>query len=480
MEMSIEFLPDNAFVFPNGENIESAKKLIDTVINLIIEHSAQSQNKTTVPTPEEFALKNFSYDGLTNMEIVKELQYIITRSMNPLSSNYIGHMDSIPTLISCLGELVTTSLNNNLLSLEMSPVFSQMEVKVLKHIASLFGYDDRSGGVMTSGGSLANLQALTVARNQKLNVKENGLIALTKQPVILVSEASHTSLIKAASVIGIGSSNVVPVKVNSKSQMDIVDLEAKIKHLKQEGKNPFAVVATAGTTVTGNIDPIDSVFEVANKYDLWLHVDAAYGGALVFSKDKRQLLKGINHADSITFNPQKWMYVAKTCAMVLFKDRELLEKEFRISAPYMNETDFTNLGEISIQGTRHADILKLYLSIQHIGLSGYDNLIKESYKLVDTFLYEIKQRSFLELASEPETNLICFRGMPSQLDETKWDDWNLALQQFLLKEKNTFLSLPNYKGKRWLRTVLLNPFINEGLIKELFAKIDEFYLKSNS
>ncbi|WP_186577716.1 pyridoxal phosphate-dependent decarboxylase family protein [Aquibacillus kalidii] len=478
--MNIELLPDNSFVLPNGENIESVKKLIDTVINLIVENSSQAQNRTAIPTPEEFALTNFSYEGLTNEEIVKELQYIINGSMNPLSSSYIGHMDSIPTLISCLGEFVSTSLNNNLLSLEMSPVFSQMEVEVLKHIASLFGYDDHSGGVMTSGGSLANLQALTVARNKKLNVKKYGLIALTKQPVILVSEDSHTSIIKVASVIGIGSLNVVPVEVNSKSQMDVVDLEAKIKHLKQDGKYPFAVVATAGTTVTGNIDPIESIFEVANKYDLWLHVDAAYAGALVFSKDKRQLLKGINRADSITFNPQKWMYVAKTCAMVLFKDLELLEKEFRISAPYMNETDFTNLGEISVQGTRHADILKLYLSIQHIGLRGYDNLIKESYKLVDYFLYEIKQRSFLELASVPETNLICFRGKPSQLDETKWDDWNLELQQFLLKEINTFLSLPSYKGNRWLRTVLLNPLINEDIIKELFAKVDEFYMNSNS
>ncbi|WP_233522762.1 pyridoxal phosphate-dependent decarboxylase family protein [Peribacillus glennii] len=178
------------------------------------------------------------------------------------------------------------------------------------------------------------------------------------QWVILVPEASHTSRHKAAMLLGLGTSSVISVKSNRNSQMDISDLEKKIIKLFEDGKKPFAVVATAGTTVTGSIDPILSIAETAKKYGLWLHVDDAYGGALIFSEKYRQLLSGIERADSITFNPQKWMYVAKTCAMVLFKNRELLETDFRISAPYMNDINFTNLGEVSVQGTRHADILK--------------------------------------------------------------------------------------------------------------------------
>ncbi|TWJ71289.1 L-2,4-diaminobutyrate decarboxylase [Bacillus paralicheniformis] len=328
---------------------------------------------------------------------------------------------------------------------------------------------------MTSGGSLANLQALAAARNNQLKVKESGLFGLSGQPVIFASDVSHTSLHKAAMLLGLGTSSVIPVKSSSDSKMDLDDLRKKIKQAKNEGKIPFAIAATAGTTVTGSIDPIRSIADIAKENGLWLHVDAAYGGALIFSEAYRDKLNGIEMADSITFNPQKWMYIAKTCAMVLFKNHGVLETDFRISAPYMNETAFANLGEISVQGTRHADILKLYLSLQHIGLKGYRELLHESLALKDEFTKQVKQRHYLELSSEPDTNVICFRGIPHHLDEAQWDNWNLELQQFLLNEENVFFSLPAYRGNRWLRAVLLNPFISNTLIQRVFEKIDQFY-----
>lgn len=423
--MNLDFLPNNAFIEPSGQNIDEVASLIKTFMDLVIENSASSEQRPPLPQMENYTFGEFPVQGIPAEDILLQLKEILRNSMNPLTPNYIGHMDSIPTLISCLGEFVTTMLNNNMLSLEMSPVFSQMEVQVLRNIARMFGYDEQSGGVMVSGGSLANLQALAVARNHYFSVKEEGLTGLTEQPVILASEASHTSLHKAAMLLGLGTFSVIAVKTNQNSQMDTSDLEKKINKMIEEGKRPFAVVATAGTTVTGNIDPISSIAEITKKYGLWLHVDAAYGGALVFSDKHRARLSGIEKADSITFNPQKWMYVTKTCAMVLFKNRDLLETEFRISAPYMNDTDFTNLGEINVQGTRHADILKLYLSLQHIGLKGYDQLINEGYLRAEEFVKQVKQRPYLELASEPDTNICCFRGRPKNLDEKQCDQWNI-------------------------------------------------------
>lgn len=478
--MNTCFLPNDSFIEPNGKNLDEVKRLIRKVVDLVIENSANSEQRPSLPQIENYNFGEFSIQGTPTEDMLLQLQEILRNSMNPLTPNYMGHMDSIPTLISCLGEFVTTTINNNMLSLEMSPVLSQMEVQVLQKIAQMFGFDEGGGGVMTSGGSLANLQALSVARNHKLHVKEAGLTGLIQQPVILVSEASHTSIHKAAMLLGLGTSSIISVKSNQNSQMDTSDLEKKIINLLKEGKKPFVVVATAGTTVTGSIDPILSIAVIAEKYGLWLHVDAAYGGALVFSEKYRQLLSGIERADSITFNPQKWMYVAKTCAMVLFKNRKLLETDFQISAPYMNDTNFTNLGEISVQGTRHADILKLYLSLQHIGLKGYDRLLNESYLLVKEFLEQVKKRSYIELASEPDTNLCCFRGKPEYLDSIQWDQWNLELQQFLLNEEGVFFSLPTYRGARWLRAVLLNPFTPIETIQKIFKKIDEFYKKHHS
>lgn len=474
--MNIDFVSSSAFIEPSGKNIEEVTTLIKKIIEIVLEHSANSGQHPSLPEVEENNFGEFSQEGISTEKILLELKNIVKDSMNPLTPNYIGHMDSIPTLISCLGEFVTTTLNNNMLSLEMSPVFSQMEIQVLKNISKMFGYEETGGGVMTSGGSLANLQALAVARNHKLKVKEDGLIRLKEQPVILVSEVSHTSLHKAAMLLGLGTNSIIAVKSNHNSQMDILDLEAKINEAVDTGKKPFAIVATAGTTVTGSIDPILSISEIARKFGLWLHVDAAYGGSLVFSQKYHGKLSGIENADSITFNPQKWMYVAKTCAMVLFKDLKLLETDFRISAPYMNETEFTNLGEISVQGTRHADILKLYLSLQHVGLSGYDQLINRSYLMIEEFIKQVKQRSYLELASEPDTNICCFRLRFKNLNDKQCDKLNLELQQFLLGKESVFFSLPLYRGKRWLRAVLLNPYTQISIIEKIFNDIDEFYI----
>jgi len=473
--MKLSFLPSNTFIDPNGQNIKEISILVDQIVKFVVEHASNAGNHRTLPSPESSHYGDIPETGIELEELLKKLQAIVKDSMNPLSPNYMGHMDSIPTLMSCLGEFVSTSINNNMLSHEMSPVFSKMEVQLLGTIARMFGYDDNSGGVMTSGGSLANLQALAAARNFQLKVKESGLFGLSGQPVIFASDVSHTSLHKAAMLLGLGTSSIIPVKSSSDSKMDLDDLRKKIRQAKNAGKIPFAIAATAGTTVTGSIDPIRSIADIAKENGLWLHVDAAYGGALIFSEAYRDKLNGIEMADSITFNPQKWMYIAKTCAMVLFKNHGVLETDFRISAPYMNETAFANLGEISVQGTRHADILKLYLSLQHIGLKGYRELLHESLALKDEFTKQVKQRHYLELSSEPDTNVVCFRGIPHHLDEAQWDNWNLELQQFLLNEENVFFSLPAYRGNRWLRAVLLNPFISNILIQRVFEKIDQFY-----
>jgi len=466
MMMKIGVLPTDSFIEPNGKNVKEVKILIDAVINLVVDYASNSGDHPPLsPECKTKLFNEFSSGGIPTEELLLQLETIVKHSMNPLTPRYMGHMS----------EFVTTTLNNNMLSLEMSPVFSKMEVQVLQQLTQMFGLGGNAGGVITSGGSLANLQALAVARNSILQVKENGLTSLTKQPVILVSEASHTSLHKAAMLLGLGTSSVIPVKSNPNSQMDTTDLETKITTLIQEGKQPFAVVATAGTTVTGSIDPLLSISEITAKYGMWFHVDAAYGGALVFSKKHKTLLSGIEKADSITFNPQKWMYVAKTCAMVLFKNHHLLETDFRISAPYMNETDFTNLGEISVQGTRHADILKLYLSLQHIGLKGYEDLINLGFTLVEEFTREVKKRSYLELSGESDTNICCFRLRLNEYDQKHQDQLNLKLQQYLLKGQHVFLSLPTYRGKRWLRAVLLNPFISPSTIQQIFKQIDDFY-----
>jgi glutamate/tyrosine decarboxylase-like PLP-dependent enzyme len=469
-------LPLSAFVDPFGRNKAAVEQLAQQVLGLVLAHLQNALDRSPLPqTMQLLDAVGIPDVPVSESELLAQLRIVLASSMNAAHPAFIGHMDSMPTTLSFLGEMVTAAVNNNMLSLEMSPLFSRLESRLLREFAALFGLGPQAGGVMLSGGSLANLQALAVARNIKFDVLKQGFTALTHQPVIFASEVAHTSVQKAAMLLGLGTSSVVPVKTNANSQMEIGELRYAIENARQNGKIPFCVVATAGTTTTGNIDPLFGIGQVAQEHELWFHVDAAYGGALILSESQRRRLAGIEQANSITFNPQKWLYVAKTCAMVLFKDMAILTKAFRIQAPYMRDSDdFVNLGELSAQGTRHAEVLKLWLSLQHISKSGYAQLIEESYQLTDYFLQQVRKRTFLEIAGEPETNLVCFRGVPSWMSENEWDHWNVNLQNYLLRQGNAFLSLPTYRGHRWLRAVLLNPYTDKEIIKHLFDRIDVF------
>jgi glutamate/tyrosine decarboxylase-like PLP-dependent enzyme len=276
-------------------------------------------------------------------------------------------------------------------------------------------------------------------------------------------------------MIGIGTENVIKIKTDINSKIDIDDLEIQIKEQIKIGKQPFAVVATAGTTVSGNIDPLTDISKIAKKFDLWFHIDAIYGGAVIFSEKYKHLISGIDQADSISFNPQKWMYVAKTCSMILFRDFDKMVEHFRIAAPYMKEQNaYINLGEINVQGTKYAEVVKLWLSLQSIGKKGYEKLIDYSFYLTEVFEKEIIKRPFLKLTSKPETNILCFRGEPKNIKAENFDNWNENLQQYLVKQTDFFLSLPKYKNDLWLRTVLLNPFLTIEHIKTLFKHIDNY------
>ena len=476
--MDFSALPTTAFIRPDGKNQDAIAALLHQVIDQLVETMAQATERSPLPEPlilDDYIWATVPHTSENIAPLLAEVNAQLHHSMNAAHPGYIGHMDSIPTTVSVIADLLIAALNNNMLSVEMSPVFSRLETLVLKQIAQLFGLGPEANGVLVSGGSLANLQALIVARNQAFNALEYGIPA-EQRPVFFVSEVAHTSFKKASMVMGLGTKAAIPIATNQNSQIDIDDLKAKLAQAKIAGQQPFAIVATAGTTVTGSIDPIVEMAHIAKLHQLWFHVDAAYGGALMFSDRYRSQLAGIEQADSVTFNPQKWLYVAKTCAMVMFRQFDQLQQHFRVLAPYMhNHDDWPNLGELTVQGTRHPDILKLWLSLQHIGLEGYSAIIDHNYAITQTFTAAVKARPFLTLASEPQMNLVCFRAEPSELSQDKLDDWNHDLQKYLLQTGHTFLSLPIYRGQRWLKAVLLNPFTTTDHIHGLFTHIDRYH-----
>jgi glutamate/tyrosine decarboxylase-like PLP-dependent enzyme len=467
-------LPDGAFVDPSGENAEAVRAVSEAVLDRLFAGLTSADRRSPLPQDPTIPDESIPETGRDAEVIADEVERIVEGSMNPSHPGYIGHMDTVPSTVSILGDTVAAAINNNMLSVEMSPVLSALEVRLVREIAARLGLGEEAGGVLTSGGSLATLQALAVARNRAFDVTETGLAGLDAEPVLFTSAVAHTSVRKAAMILGLGTDAVVSVETDGNDRMRPLALEAAIERAIEEGTEPFCVVATAGTTTTGNVDPLPEIREVADEHDLWFHVDAAYGGALVLSAEHRDRLAGIEGADSITFNPQKWWYVAKTSAVVLFADRSLLERSFRTGAPYMQSgIETPNLGELSVQGTRHADVLKLWLTVQHLGRSGLAQLIAEGYRLAGYLVERIAERPDLEVATDPDLNVVCFRAAPEWCPEEEWDELNARIQHALLAEYDVFVSLPTYRGSRWLRVVLSNPFTEESTIDRLFDGTDD-------
>ena len=464
-------LPEAAFVAPDGSNAGAVRDLSEATLEAVLDALTAATDRSPLPADPVVPDAVIPERPRSTASLLEDVERVVAGSMNPSHPGYVGHMDTQPSLVSVLGDLVAAAVNNNMLSVEMSPVLSELEVALCRELAGAFGLGPEPGGVMASGGSLANLQALAVARNRAFDAAETGLGGA--DPVVFASEVAHTSVRKAAMLLGLGTDAVRPVATDADSRLDPVALREAVGEARTAGREPFCVVATAGTTTTGNVDPLPEVADVADDHGLWFHADAAYGGALVFSDAHRHRLDGIERADSVTFNPQKWCYVAKTCATLLLADRTVLEEDFRVGAPYVDRDGPPNLGELTVQGTRHADVLKCWLTFGHLGRRGIAHLVEESYRLTDRLVAGIRRRDGLELASDPETNVVCFRAAPAGAG-ADLDALNGALRDHLLREHEVYLSLPTYRDARWLRAVLLNPHTDGATVDRLLDGVDGF------
>ena len=454
--MRIPHLPATAFIDPEGSNRAEIRDLLVTVVDLLLEHLATASQRPVSPQVEEYpGFESIPEDPLPIPLIVERISFLIRQPRNLAHPGYLGNMESMPATMSLIAAVIMAATKNNMLGQEMAPFLSAVEPRALRWFAEQFGLGPQAGGGMLAGGTLTNLQALTTARNAKLGCHERGIWNRARAPVLFASEVAHTSLHKAAMVMGLGRGAVIAVRADENSRMDVEDLRRKVSKSLADGKQePFCVVATAGTTITGNIDPLSDIACVAREYGLWLHTDAIYGGALVFSSRYRPRLRGIEHSDSVTLNLHKWLYSGLTSSLVLFRNFALLEEHFRIAAPYMtSDPQAANLGEYSLQGSRQADVLSLLLTLQHLGRKAFGDLIGDRIGLAETLRSLLIESGVARLSGATDTNIVCFRPNAAPADRSLQE-----LQRLLAREAGVCLTTPLYRGETWLKSVLLNPF----------------------
>ena len=327
------------------------------------------------PTPDE--LKRIIHQttilpehGLGFEEVFKMTEEkILPNLLRTSSTDYMAHLHG-PSLIETIAsELIISTFNQSMDSWDQSPVATEIEVEVINHLCSLYGYDKNADGVFTSGGSQSNQTAIILARdtfcsnNLNYDIKKYGVDEKCRKLRMYTSEISHFSMEKSAHILGLGYQSVVKVPVDSRKKMDINALNQLIQKDIEQGNIPFLIVATVGTTDFGSIDDIKILHEIAQKNHMWLHADAAYGSGVIMSQKYAKRVDGLALCDSITVDFHKMFLMPISCSAVLVKNGKNFDA-LTIHADYLNRTEdeedgYTNLVDKSLQTTRRFDALKV-------------------------------------------------------------------------------------------------------------------------
>ncbi|MEB3354839.1 MAG: aminotransferase class V-fold PLP-dependent enzyme [Cyanobacteriota bacterium] len=399
--------------------------------------------------------------GLGMEQLLEDLELVMDGAYNPGHPGALAHLDPPPLAASIVGDLICAGLNNNLLAEELSPSLSRLERSLMAWLAERLGMPVGSGGVPASGGTLSNLMALVTAR------RERGL-GTCAEAVVLASGDAHVSIGKALAVMGLPPAALRLLPVQADGGMDPQALGEELDSLARAGVPVIAVVATAGTTVRGAVDPLPAIAERCSRAGVWLHVDGAIGAVFGLSGRHAQRVPGLGRADSLTVNPQKLLGITKTSSLLLLARPQALERAFATGLPYMEPSwGGGHGGESGLQGTRPAEVLKLWLGLRQLGLEGLERLLDgaiERRRHLDAGLAAI---GGLSLQGGP-LHLLAFT--PDGADAQQAEDWSRHTRQQLL-DAQLMLSRPLYAGRHHLKAVLGNPYTGSAELERLVAVV---------
>lgn len=399
---------------------------------------------------------------------------ILPNFLRTSSTDYMAHLHSPALLESIAAELIIAAFNQSMDSWDQAPVATEVELEVIQKLCSLYGYDEKSDGVFTSGGSQSNISALLFARDwyckNKLgyDVKKHGLPENYRKLRIYTSEISHFSMEKGAHLLGLGYDAVVKVPVDDKQKIDACALEKLIGQDLENGNLPFCVVATIGTTDYGSIDPMNEISSVCQKYGLWLHADAAYGSAVILSSKYAQRVAGFNLCDSITVDFHKMFLLPISCSAVLLRDASNFEA-LELHADYLNreedeEDGYTNLVGKSLQTTRRFDALKVWVSFKMRGKDGWGEIIDTCMENAAYLYSRLRNDAEFETVTEPEISSVVFRIAST-------DDTNKRVRRALIHKHGVVIGQTVYNGKVFLKFTLLNPLVTHEKLDSLLELI---------
>jgi glutamate/tyrosine decarboxylase-like PLP-dependent enzyme len=389
------------------------------------------------------------------------MELLFEHSLLNGSPRFWGYITSSAAPAGILADLLAASVNANVGAYALSPMATEIERQAIRWIAEFIGFPLDCGGLFVSGGNMANITALLTARKAKAtwDIRQTGLG--NRQMLIYCSKGTHTWINKAADLLGFGTNNIRWIETNEHQQMNVQLLEKKIQDDKKQGHLPFVVVGTAGSISTGAVDTLEEISSICKQYNLWFHIDGAYGAPAVIVPEVSHLFRGLEQADSIALDPHKWLYSPLEAGCILIRNRQALQETFSFRPEYYNfdgqeDDPVINFLEAGFQNSRGFRALKVWITLKHAGKHGYTRMIHDDIKLAKTLFKIAHAHKELEVVSH-NLSIVTFRFNPRGTDS---DDYLNELNEKIVNRVQAggeaFLSNAVVENKYCLRVCIVN------------------------
>ncbi len=409
---------------------------------------------------------------------------LLPNALKVFSPYYMAHLHGPPMLASVAAELLLSTTNQSMDSWDQSPMATEIEIHLVNQLCNLYKLPHASDGTFTSGGTQSNLMGVLIARDhyyaEYLNrdVRIEGLGSENGRLRMYASEVAHFSVQKSAALLGLGHRAVRSVPVDKRKKMNADILDQMISEDRAEGLLPFLVIATAGTTDFGSVDPLDRIRTICDKYGLWMHVDAAYGGGLILSEAYRDRISGIEKADSLTIDFHKIFFQSISCGAFLLADGGwfdlISEHADYLNRPEEEEEGYGHLVGKSLQTTRRFDALKVWFSFRSLGSDELARLIDGTIETAAAAYRFLADRPSFEVVIEPEISSVVFRYIGALANEEQVDLANIRIRRLLMHEKGIVIGQTKIGPRTYLKLTLLNPRTDIKVLSRVFTLIEKY------
>ena len=457
-----------------------AMKLVIEYLTTISERPVRAENYAGKTT--ESIAAELSAEGVPLEQLLDECRTIMDLSRHNGHPRFFGYVASPSTPIGAYGDLIASALNANVTCWRSGAAGTEVERMVVRWLGSLINYERDAKGLLTSGGSMANMIALLVANRRKSGtaVARTGLWNSGPPMTVYASSEVHMSIAKAADILGFGRDHVREIACDERQRMRVDQLREKINADRREGLRPFCVVGSAGTTNTGVVDPLSEIGAVAGEFDLWFHVDGAYGAPGILDERKKHLFAGLELADSVSLDPHKWLYVPVDAGCLLFRDDAAAKATFSTEEAdyikthgYVEEEAFA-FWDYGIELSRRFRALKVWLTLQYYGSRRIAEAISEDISLAEYLDEVVSNADDFELLAPAELSICCFRYIPRERpSETDLDKLNERIMERVQKGGRAYLSNATVNGHFALRACITNFRTTKNDIDETVAAIRE-------